>query len=203
MTSEGGVAVTLDVEVNDSPPHSSDGAMGADTSMVEGQIELGDRAGDVIRRVYELEFTRLVGLARLLVDRREDAEEVVQEAFVRTCANIRRVRGDDPLPYVRRAVVNLSRDRLRRLRTVRAHRDDPRPDAESAEQGAVRHASDRAVVERLATLPRRQRECVVLRFYADLSVPDIARALGIAEGSVKSHLHRAMTTLAIELEDQR
>jgi RNA polymerase sigma-70 factor (sigma-E family) len=178
--------------------------MGATTTtMVEPRIELGARAEDTLRRVYEVEFTRLVGLARLLVDRREDAEEVVQEAFARTWANLGRVRGDDPLPYVRRAVVNLSRGRLRRLRTVRAHRDDPTFDAESAEHGAVRNAQDRAVVERLAHLPRRQRESVVLRFYADLSVPEIARSLGVAEGSVKSHLHRAMTTLAIELEDQR
>jgi RNA polymerase sigma-70 factor (ECF subfamily) len=89
------------------------------------------------------------------------------------------------------------------LRTARGHRDERRPDAESAEQGAVRQASGRAVVERLAELPRRQRECVVLRFYSDLTVPEIARALGVAEGSVKSHLHRAMATLTIELEDQR
>ena len=177
--------------------------MGATTTMAEPRVELGARAEDALRRAYEVEFTRLVGLARLLVDRREDAEEVVQEAFARTWANLGKVRGDDPLPYVRRAVVNLSRGRLRRLRTARAHREDRPVDVESAEHGAVRQASDRAVVERLNGLPRRQRECVVLRFYADLSVPDIARSLGVAEGSVKSHLHRAMTALAIELEDQR
>jgi RNA polymerase sigma-70 factor (ECF subfamily) len=86
---------------------------------------------------------------------------------------------------------------------VAAHRPDQAVDAESAESTAVRGAAARAVVQQLATLPGRQRECVVLRFYADLTVPEIARSLGIAEGSVKSHLHRAMTTLAIELEDQR
>jgi RNA polymerase sigma-70 factor (sigma-E family) len=171
--------------------------------MVQPRIELGERAEEALRRAYEAEFTRLVGLARLLVDRRDDAEEVVQEAFARTWANLGRVRSDDPLPYVRQAVVNLARGRLRRLRTVRGHVDEPLADAESAEQGAVRQASDRAVAERLTQLPRRQRECVVLRFYADLTVPEIARALGVAEGSVKSHLHRAMTTLAIELEDER
>jgi RNA polymerase sigma-70 factor (sigma-E family) len=178
--------------------------MGATTtSMVEPRIELTARAEDALRRTYEVEFSRLVGLARLLVDRREDAEEVVQEAFARTWASLSRVRGNDPLPYVRRAVVNLSRGRLRRLRTVRAHRPDASPDVESAERGAERRSSDRAVLDRVAQLPRRQRECVVLRFYADLSVPEIASSLGVAEGSVKSHLHRAMTTLAIELEDER
>jgi RNA polymerase sigma factor (sigma-70 family) len=178
--------------------------MGADiTSMAELRIRSGERAEDVLRQVYEVEFSRLVGLARLLVDRHEDAEEVVQEAFARTLANLGRVRDDDPLPYVRRAVTNLARDRLRRLRTARAHRDDAPADVESAEQGAVREASGRAVLKRLGQLPRRQSECLVLRFYADLSIPDIARSLGVAEGSVKSHLHRAMIALAIELEDQR
>jgi RNA polymerase sigma-70 factor (sigma-E family) len=172
-------------------------------TMAEPQIVRGERAAEALRRAYTDEYARLVGLARLLVDRREDAEEVVQEAFARTWANLGKVRGDDPLPYVRRAVVNLSRGRLRRRRTVAAHRPEPDVDVESAEHGAARGARAAVVVERLRRLPRRQRECVVLRFYYDLTVPEIARSLGLAEGSVKSHLHRAMTTLAIELEDQR
>jgi len=170
--------------------------------MVEPRTESGDDAADALRLTYASEYRRLVGLARLLVDRREDAEEVVQEAFARTWARLGRVHGD-PLAYVRRAVVNQSRGRLRRRRTADAHRPDAAADAESAEIGAARGAAARAVVRQVATLPRRQRECVVLRFYADLTVPEIARSIGIAEGSVKSHLHRAMTTLAIELEDQR
>jgi RNA polymerase sigma-70 factor (sigma-E family) len=173
------------------------------TLMEEPRIDLGVRADEALRLAYATEYQRLVGLARLLVDKREDAEEVVQEAFSLTWARLGKVRGDDPLPYVRRAVVNLSRGRLRRRRTVAAHRIERTADVESAETGAVRGASARVVVEQLQQLPRRQRECVVLRFYADLTVPEISRALGIAQGSVKSHLHRAMAALAIELEDQR
>ena len=172
------------------------------TLMVEPRIEVGVRADEALRSAYATEYARLVGLARLLVDRREDAEEVVQEAFARTWARLGRVQGD-PLPYLRRAVVNQSRGRLRRRRTVEAHRPDATVDTESAESTATRGATARVVIERITGLPRRQRECVVLRFYADLTVPEIGRSLGIAEGSVKSHLHRAMTTLAIELEDQR
>ena len=173
------------------------------TIVVEPRVELRTHAEAALRQIYVAEYARLVGLARLLVDRREDAEEVVQEAFARTWANLAKVREADPLPYVRRAVVNLSRGRLRRRRTAAAHRAEPAGDAESAETGAVRDVSARAVVDQLAQLPRRQRECVVLRFYDDLTVPEIARVLGVAEGSVKSHLHRALSTLAIELEDQR
>lgn len=173
------------------------------TIMVEPRIELGEQAEGALRRIYAVEYGRLVGLARLLVDRREDAEEVVQEAFVRTWANLAKVHGDDPLPYVRRAVVNQSRGRLRRRRTADSQKPDRGVDAESADSGAARSAMARAIVEQVGALPRRQRECVVLRFYADLTVPEIARSLGVAEGSVKSHLHRAMAKLAIELEDQR
>ena len=99
--------------------------------------------------------------------------------------------------------MNLSRGRLRRRRTAAAHPEEPTADVESAEAGAVRDARARAVIDRLDQLPRRQRECVVLRFYGDLTVPEIARSLGVAEGSVKSHLHQAMTSLAIELEAER
>lgn len=173
------------------------------TIVVEPRVELRIQAEAALRLTYTTEYSRLVGLARLLVDRREDAEEVVQEAFARTWANLGKVREADPLPYVRRAVVNLSRGRLRRRLTAAAHRIEPDDDAESAEVGAVRDASARAVVDQLAQLPRRQRECVVLRFYDDLTVPEIARVLGVAEGSVKSHLHRALSALAIELEDER
>ncbi|HUW04192.1 MAG TPA: sigma-70 family RNA polymerase sigma factor [Acidimicrobiales bacterium] len=170
--------------------------------MTQPQIELDVARDEALWSLYATEYQRLVGLARLLVDRREDAEEVVQEAFARTWSNLGRVKGD-LLPYVRRAVVNQSRGRLRRRRTADTHRPEGGPDAESAESGAIRGEQARHVVERLRQLPRRQRECVVLRFFDDLTVPEIATVLGVADGSVKSHLHRAMTTLAIELEDQR
>ena len=178
--------------------------MGADaTVMVEPRSELGGRAEEALRQVYVLEYSALVGLARLLIDRREDAEDVVQEAFARTWVRLGRVRGDDPVPYIRRAVVNLARGRLRRRRTAAApspsvcrRRNRPSP----ARCGA---RARQALFERLRLLPRRQRECVVLRFYGDLSVAEIARTLGVAEGSVKSHLHRAITALALDLEDQR
>jgi len=58
----------------------------------------------------------------------------------------------------------------------------------------------RAVVAALRTLPVRQRECVVLRFYQDCTETEIAQTLGISPGSVKTHLHRAMRTLSDRLE---
>jgi RNA polymerase sigma-70 factor (ECF subfamily) len=157
---------------------------------------------DPLHEVYVAHYQRLVGLARLLVRDGHDAEEVVQEAFARTWAR-GAGRVDDPVAYVQRAVVNLCRSRLRRARTASHHVPEAPAPAEAAEAGALRASDGEAVVAAVRRLPRRQRECVVLRYYADLTVPQIALRLGLADGSVKSHLHRATTALATELEAHR
>jgi RNA polymerase sigma-70 factor (ECF subfamily) len=145
----------------------------------------------------------LVGLARLLLDDRGEAEEVVQEAFARVYEGWGRVRSkDDPLPYVRRTVVNLARGGLRRRLIVRRTRHVPVANEPSAESGAVASEDRRAVFAAVRALPRRQRECVVLRYYLDCSTADTAAALGISDGSVKTHLHRALASLATTLEDR-
>ena len=84
--------------------------------------------------VYRSHYGALVGTARLLLDDRESAEEVVQEAFARTWAAFDRLRDPgDPLPYVRRAVVNLARSGLRRRRTARKTPLQAVPDAVAAD----------------------------------------------------------------------
>jgi RNA polymerase sigma-70 factor (ECF subfamily) len=135
-----------------------------------------------------------------LVDDPGQAEEVVQEAFIRTFMNRSKLKNaDDPLPYVRRAVVNLARSRLRRRRTERLHRTDARRDIPSAESTASDRARDDEVLRAIAELPRRQRECVTLRFYTECSMDEIAATLQISSGSVKQHLHRAIGTLGKRL----
>ncbi len=57
------------------------------------------------------------------------------------------------------------------------------------------------VLDALRALPRRQRECLVLRYYADLSEAEIATTLGISAGSVKSHSHRGMAALTVALQE--
>ncbi len=142
--------------------------------------------------LHGLHYASLVRLAALLGDR-SVAEEVVQDAFVRV--HIAGDRVHDPLPYLRRAVVNGARSSLRR-REVRRRaplevvRDVPPPD-------------DREDVMRaLRGLPARQRECLVLRFYNDLSEADIAAALGISPGSVKTHTSRGLAALGKTLEER-
>jgi RNA polymerase sigma-70 factor (sigma-E family) len=158
----------------------------------------GSTAG--LADVYATHYAVLVGLARLLLDERGLAEEVVQEAFARTYAAWPRLRTpDDPLPYVRRAVVNLARGGLRRRMVARRAVGPRAAAAPSAESGALAGERRREVAAAVRALPRRQRECVVLRYFLDCSTAETADALGVSEGTVKQHLHRALGTLAVAL----
>jgi RNA polymerase sigma factor (sigma-70 family) len=99
--------------------------------------------------------------------------------------------------------VNLSRSRLRRRQVASRHRPEPLADVASAETSALQHAQRTAVLAALQALPRRQREAVVLRYYADLSEAQTAAAMGCSVGSVKSHTSRAMASLRPLLEGAR
>jgi RNA polymerase sigma-70 factor (sigma-E family) len=157
----------------------------------------------IIVELYEAEYGRLVQLARLLLRDPGGAEEVVQEAFARLYARWPRLR--DPTraaPYIRSMVCNLARDRLRRRRLAgREAPADTRPFL--PDDAAVAGDLRRSVSSALDALPGRQRQALVLRYWADMTQREIADALGISEGAVKSHLHRGMTALATSLEDLR
>jgi RNA polymerase sigma-70 factor (sigma-E family) len=148
---------------------------------------------DAFRELFTAHFSGLVRLATLLGA--DDPEDVAQEAFARLHGSIGRLR--DPgagLPYLRTTVVNLARSRLRHLRIVR--RGIPgAPDAASAEHAAVLREDYREVVDALLRLPPRQREVLVLRYWLDLSEAEIADAMRISRGAVKSHAARGIATL--------
>jgi RNA polymerase sigma-70 factor (sigma-E family) len=161
-------------------------------------------AEQALEAVFFERYASLVGLARLLLDRREDAEEVVQEAFARTLEGWDRLRSPaDPYPYVRRAVVNLARSGLRRRVVARRAVLAVTKDAVGADVAVLASESRREVVDALRGLPQRQRECVVLRYFEECSTAEAADALGISEGAVKTHLHRALQTMEKTLEAKR
>src|SRR5215468_3345164 len=157
-----------------------------------------DRAVTVL---YAAHYRSLVRLAALLLRDVATAEEVVQDSFVAMHDGWRRLRDNDKaLSYLRQSVVNRSRSVLRHRVVVDRNAPKPPPDMPSAEHGAITLIERSSVVAALSSLPDRQREVVVLRFYGDLSEAQIAAAMGITRGAVKSHTSRAMAALRSVLE---
>jgi RNA polymerase sigma-70 factor (sigma-E family) len=160
-----------------------------------------DKADDMVTTLYTEQYRSLVRLALLLVHDVQTAEEVVQDAFVAMHTGWRRLRDTEKaLAYLRQSVVNRSRSVLRHRTVVDRNAPKPAPDEPSAEHGAMALLERTAVIAALRELPERQREALVLRYYADLSEAQIAAAMGISRGAVKSHTARGMSALRTTLE---
>jgi RNA polymerase sigma-70 factor (sigma-E family) len=160
-------------------------------------------ADRVVTEIYHGEYKSLVRLAVLLVHDVPTAEEVVQDAFEAMHTAWRRLRDSEKaLSYLRQAVVNRSRSVLRHRTVVDKNAPKPAPDEPSAEHAAMALIERSAVIKALRALPDRQREAIVLRYYADLSEADIATTMGISKGAVKSHTARAMAALKSILEQE-
>ncbi len=171
----------------------------ADTAL--GSVPADWDADRAVTALYSTHYRSLVRLAALLVRDVATAEEVVQDSFVAMHSGWRRLRDSDKaLSYLRQSVVNRSRSVLRHRVVVDRNAPKPPPDMPSAEHGAIVQLERSAVVAALRTLPARQREALVLRYYGDLSEAQIAEAMGISRGAVKSHTARAMSSLRCVLE---
>ncbi len=149
---------------------------------VEGAATFGD--------VYREHYDHLVRVAYLIVGSSAAAEDVTQEAFAKLHARFQRVR--NPGGWLRTVVVNGAKNEVRRQGAVRRLRERLHGPARLAE--ATPEAGSE-LIGSLRRLPARQRAVVVLRFYADLTEADIADALGMRTGTVKSSLHRALGAL--------
>jgi RNA polymerase sigma-70 factor (sigma-E family) len=160
-------------------------------------------AADVVTEIYYGHYHSLVRLAVLLVHDVQTAEEVVQDAFEAMHLASRRLRDSErALQYLRQTVVNKSRSVLRHRKVVDLHAPKPAPDEPSAEHAALAILERSAVAAALRALPERQREAIALRYYADFSEADIAKAMGISKGAVKSHTARAMASLKTMLTQE-
>ncbi|HEY7324164.1 MAG TPA: SigE family RNA polymerase sigma factor [Streptosporangiaceae bacterium] len=171
-----------------------------------GSVTVGvDRAvvdaDGAVTELYGAHYRSLVRLAALLVRDLGTAEEVVQDAFVAMHGGWHRLRDNEKaLAYLRQSVVNRSRSVLRHRLVVDRNVPKPPPDMPSAEHGAIALFERSAVIAALRSLPARQREALVLRFYADMSEAQIAETMQISRGAVKSHTARAMAALRAVLE---
>lgn len=151
--------------------------------------------------LFHVHAARMVRLAALLGD--PDPEDVVQEAFCRVYDVRRRLRGDgdgNVVGYLNTAVVNLVRDRHRRRTTARSKAHLVLADGEAP---TVEPENRTAVMAALSRLPQRKREALVLRYWLDLPLAEIAAAMGVHTGTVKALISRGLDDLAVDLEVER
>jgi RNA polymerase sigma-70 factor (sigma-E family) len=183
------------------PMHMIETLVAPDSALGSIPAELdADRA---VTELYGTHYRALVHLAALLVRDVATAEEVVQDAFIAMHGSWRRLRDTDKaLAYLRQSVVNKSRSVLRHRVVMDRNAPKPAPDVPSAEQGAMSLLERSSVINALRKLPVRQREALVLRYYADMSEAQIASVMGISRGAVKSHTARGMSSLRTVLEGE-
>ncbi len=149
--------------------------------------------------LFAAQYQSLVRLAGLLGA--DDPEDIVQEAFARL--HSRRLRDDGAaMAYLRATVCNLTRNRLRHLRLIRLRRPDPPEPVRSSEQAVLVCEEHRELLAAVDRLPRRQREALVLRYWLDLSEREIADAMGVSPGSVKTHASRGLAALGRALKEE-
>ena len=155
-----------------------------------------------VEELYRREASRLLAMLVVYLGDRAEAEDVVQEAFLRVQRSWDRI--DSPeraAPYLRATAFNLARSGMRRslrpMRAPREHGPDPSP-----EDGLLLREDQRRVLAGLGALPERQRACVVLRYHGELGVAEIASALDVSENSVKTHLRRGLASLEAQLRSR-
>jgi RNA polymerase sigma-70 factor (sigma-E family) len=153
-----------------------------------------------VTALYRAQAVGLIRLAYVMLGDRAAAEDAVQDAFFGLYRHWDRLA--DPggaLPYVRSSVLNGCRTALRR-RALGHRITDYQPPAGSAEAAVLTQEERQEVMRAVRRLPDRQREALVLRFYLDLPDGEIARAMGIRPGTVRSAIHRALKALGHLLE---
>lgn len=154
---------------------------------------------DQVRDLYESVWGRLVGLVSLAASSRQEAEDCVQEAFVRLLPVWPRVSAyDDPEAWLRQVALRQLSNRHRTARAAaKALLKLPKPQTQS-----VPGPDSLDITRALATLSIGQRQVVVLHYYVRLDLASIACELNVPLGTVKSRLTRARNALAPLLEEE-
>ncbi|MFK0046840.1 SigE family RNA polymerase sigma factor [Streptomyces sp. NPDC090741] len=175
-------------------------AAGAASTAAEPVVVAGTTV-DHLTETYQAHYRSLLGLAALLLDDTASCEDVVQEAFIRVHSARNRVRDrDKTLAYLRQTVVNLSRSALRRRILGLKLLSKPMPDMASAEEGAYDQLERDDLIKAMRRLQRRQREVLVLRYFADMTEAQVAETLGVSLGSVKAYGSRGIAALRVAME---
>jgi RNA polymerase sigma-70 factor (sigma-E family) len=163
-------------------------------------------ADALVAEMFSREGSSLVRLARIFCDDRNAAEDLVQEAFIRLHRSAASIRDLERAPaFLRSILINLARDHNRRGLMSLRHRSSTDPVVPPPEpvDEAVADEASRAVLAALRLLPERQRACLVLHYYDELSIPEVATTLGISKNSVKTHCRRGLAALESRLKEAR
>ena len=172
------------------------------TDDIAGKLDVPDGPGRDLSGFCRAQHPRLVGMLGLYTGDADLAEELAQEALLRACRDWARVKDyDSPGAWLHRVAINLANSSFRRFAARRRamgtlwHRPaEDHTDPDSAAAVALRGA--------LSALPPKMRAVLVLRFYEDLSVKEVAATLGWPEGTVKTLSNRGMARLrAAGLDD--
>ena len=154
-------------------------------------------------KMFSEQSASLVRLARVFCDDRNAAEDLVQEAFIRLHRSAGSIRDLGRAPaFLRSIVINLARDHNRRGLMSLRHRASAEPPTPpvAPDERAVRDEDVDEVLEALRTLPDRQRVCLVLHYFEELSIAEVAETLHISTNSVKTHCRRGLAALESRLE---
>jgi RNA polymerase sigma factor (sigma-70 family) len=157
-------------------------------------------AGLSFEELFREQYPALVAVGVSVLGSADTARDLAQETMARAHANWATVAAADvPEAWLRRVMNNLLVDHLRRRQVEERalQRVANRPPVEP-----MVHGSATQMAEMLAVLPERQRLVVALTYVADLSVADVAAALGIAPGTVKASLWKARRTLEKHLNEE-
>lgn len=154
-----------------------------------------------VTALFEAQWRPMLRLAILLVNDRGAAEDTVQDAFMALQRNRRAPADPDvAVAYLRATVVNRCRSVLRHRYVVNRFASQPTTNSEATDP-SLTIDSDAATLKALQSLPRRQHEVLVFRYWADLPHAEIAAILNIAVGSVKSAVSRGLAALRTQLEE--
>lgn len=146
-----------------------------------------------LNELYALHAPSALRVAFLMTGKGDVAEDLVQEAFARLYARFRERRAPEGIEaYLRRTIVNLSHDRHRKLKTLRAF-------VVRAPRGNAQHSQDVSdkldMSARLQRLPHRQRAALVLRYYVDMTEPQAADVIGCSVPALKQLVQRGLKTM--------
>jgi RNA polymerase sigma factor (sigma-70 family) len=170
-------------------------------------VDTGVSADTAVEILFRRQYPVLLRIAYALLGTREGAEDAVQDAFVSLHRHWHGLRDPEAAEaYVRAAVLNRCRSRVRgRMRDSVRTSDDPAValHVQGSDEVVVGREDAALVGAALRRLPRRQREVITCRFLLELTVAETAETLGISDGAVKRHAHRALRALHTALEVTR